>query len=273
VLAQRLAVAAVGLPLLAALLYVPERIFAAVVTTLIAAATIEFIRASQSQSAPDEEPSWATAIAAGVLAALLAVTLRTVIEVPVWSPAALLGVTVLALLLVLWPALGEPTAGSWMLAGVMYVGVLGAHLLLLRTLPDGQGWLVVLLGATFATDTGAYTAGRMWGSHLLAPMISPSKTWEGFAGGVAAGAAATIALVVLLGIRPGGPWLGILAFGLPLAAIGGDLLESALKRRMEVKDMSTLLPGHGGLLDRLDSVLAVGPLLYWVLWWAIPSSG
>lgn len=272
-LAQRLAVAAVGLPLLAALLYAPERIFAAVVTTLIAAATIEFIRASGPEPEDGEGPSWLPAVAGGVAAALLAATLRTVVEVPLWMPAALIVVTLFALALVLWPALGEPIAGSWWIAGVLYVGVLGAHLLLLRPLEDGQAWLVVLLGATFATDTGAYSAGRLWGRHLFAPVISPSKTWEGFLGGVTAGAVATVLLVAVLDIRPGGPWLGILAFGLPLAAIGGDLLESAIKRRMGVKDMSTLLPGHGGLLDRLDSLLVVAALLYWILWWASPSSG
>jgi phosphatidate cytidylyltransferase len=208
-----------------------------------------------------------------VLAALLAATLRTVVEVPVWSPAALLGVTVLALALVLWPAFGDATAGPWFLGGVLYVGVLGAHLLLLRTLPDGRAWVAVLLGAAFATDTGAYAAGRLFGRHLLAPAISPAKTWEGGIGGIAAGAGATVALVLLLGIAPAGAWVAALALGLPLAAIGGDLLESALKRRMGIKDMSTLLPGHGGLLDRLDSLLAVGPLLYWILWWALPSSG
>ncbi len=275
-LTQRLAVAAVGLPLLAALLFAPERIFAATVTTVIAAATIEFLRASQSQAAldlaPESAPAWSTAVAGGVLAALLAATLRTVIEVPIWSPAALLGVTALALALVLWPALGEPTAGAWFLGGVLYVGVLGAHLLLLRTLPDGAAWVAVLLGTTFATDTGAYAAGRLVGRHLLVPVISPAKTWEGLAGGLVAGGAATVGLTAALGIAPAVPWTAALAVGLPLAAVAGDLLESALKRRMGVKDMSTLLPGHGGLLDRLDSLLTVAPLLYWVLWFALPPS-
>ena len=280
-LPQRLAVTAVGLPLLAALLYAPEHLFAAVVTAVIAAATIEFIRAAQPTPSPDaatdDVPNVAssrtTAAAAGVLAALLAVTLRTVVEVPVWSPAALFAVAACALALVLWPGFGEPTDGAWLIAGVLYVGVLGAHLLLLRTLPNGSAWVAVLLGAAFATDTGAYAAGRLFGRRLLAPVISPAKTWEGGAGGIAAGAAATVALPLLLGIAPAAPWLAALAIGLPLAAIGGDLLESALKRRMGVKDMSTLLPGHGGLLDRLDSLLAVAPLLYWVLWFALPSSG
>jgi phosphatidate cytidylyltransferase len=148
---------------------------------------------------------------------------------------------------------------------------LGAHWLLLRNLPDGPRWVAVLLGAAFTTDTGAYAAGRLLGRHLLAPAISPAKTWEGGAGGLVAGAAATTALVILLGIAPAPVWVAVLALALPLAAIAGDLLESALKRRMGVKDMSGLLPGHGGLLDRLDSPLAIGPLLYWLLQWALPS--
>lgn len=270
-LARRVAVAAVGLPLLAALLLAPERLFAAAVTTVIAVATIEFIRATPPR------PSWSAAAAGGALAALLAATLRTVPEVPAWSPAALLGVTALALALLLWPgpgvglSPGTASAGAWWLGGVLYVGVLGAHWLLLRNAPDGARWLAVLLGAAFATDTGAYATGHLFGRHLLVPAISPAKTWEGGAGGIAAGAAATVALVLLLGVTPAPAWVVALALALPLGAIAGDLLESALKRRMGVKDMSGLLPGHGGLLDRLDSLLAAGPLLYWLVQWALRS--
>ena len=99
------------------------------------------------------------------------------------------------------------------------------------------------------------------------PAISPRKTWEGAAGGVAFGAIAGFALPLLLGLSTRGAAAVLIALALPPAAIAGDLLESALKRRIEVKDMSQLLPGHGGLADRLDSLLLTGPLLYWLLRW------
>ena len=262
-LLQRLSVAAVGLPLLAVLLWAPERIFAALVTVVIAAGTVEFILATP------ERPTLTTAIAGGALAALFAASLRTVIYIPHWSPLALVGVTAFALAILLW--WGEDAAGAiWWLGGVLYTGVLGAHWLLLRVQPDGVRWLIVMLAMTFATDTAAYATGRLIGRHILWPAVSPSKTWEGFAGGMVVGALAAALLPGALGIAPRWPWLLVFAVLLPFMAIAGDFLESALKRRMGVKDMSGVLPGHGGLLDRLDSLLLVGPSLYWVLQWAIP---
>ena len=122
--------------------------------------------------------------------------------------------------------------------------------------PEGVRWLIVMLALTFAVDT-AYVTGRLIGRHILWPAVSPSKTWEGFTGGMLAGALVAIFLPRALSIAPQWPWLVAFAFVLPFAAIAGDFLESALKRRMGVKDMSDVLPGHGGLLDRLDSLLVV----------------
>ena len=149
----------------------------------------------------------------------------------------------------------------------MYVGVLGTHWVLLRDIDDGRSWVFVLLGVTFATDTGAYAVGRLLGSHLMAPGISPGKTWEGFAGGYVAGIAAAVGIPLALDLDPTPVLLALLAATLPVAAVVGDLAESALKRRIGVKDTSTLLPGHGGLLDRMDSLLFAGPCLYWILQW------
>lgn len=258
-LAQRLAVAAAGLPLLALLLIAPERAFAAIVTLLLAVAAFEFVRAA----APGA--GIAAAIAAAAATALLIALARGVEEFPL---AAMLLPLAAALALVLWRggSLGRPAA-AWWVAGVLYLGVLGAHLLLLRDLDDGQRWLLFMLAVTFATDTGAYAIGRLTGRHRLAPAISPGKTWEGAAGGLAAGAAAAVIAPLLLDVGTDAPGPALLALALPVAAMLGDLLESGLKRRMGVKDISNLLPGHGGLLDRLDSLLLVGPCLYWILRW------
>ena len=142
--------------------------------------------------------------------------------------------------------------------------------MLLRLEPEGQRWLIVLLAATFATDTGAYAIGRLFARHLFAPRISPKKTWEGAVGGLVFGAAAGIGATLALGLDLDGSAWPAWFLLLPPAAIAGDLLESALKRQMGVKDMSHLLPGHGGLLDRLDSILVVGVCLYWIVRWLQP---
>lgn len=148
---------------------------------------------------------------------------------------------------------------SWCIA---YVGVLLGLVVLARDLRDGREWVFLGILSTFAVDTGAYAVGRLIGRHKMAPKISPKKTWEGAAGGYVAGVAAVFGLNALFDTGVG-PWtLSHFALVMPIAAMAGDLFESWMKRRMGVKDASGLLPGHGGFLDRLDSVLFVLPLLY-----------
>jgi len=259
VLKQRIAVAAVGLPAIALLIWLPERPFSVLVALILGAAAFEMMRAL----APDEPLS--LPLSAGVATALLIALARTDAGISTWS---FLAVTAVALALILRPGSRlAASLGGWWFTASLYVGVLGAHLVLLRLEPEGQRWLVVLLAATFATDTGAYAIGRPFGRHLFMPHVSPSKTWEGALGGLVLGTAAAIGAVIALDLELDGPaglaWLAVL----PVAAIAGDLLESALKRKMDVKDMSSLLPGHGGLLDRLDSILLVGVCLYWMVRW------
>lgn len=258
-LSQRLLVAAVGLPLLALIVWLPERAFAAVVSLILGAAAVEMVRAL----VPDRP--WSVPLSAGVLTAAYVAVTRSGFESTEWS---FLAVTVFALALILRPA-GRlsNSLGGWWITTCLYVGVFGSHLVLLRLEPEGQRWLLVLLAATFATDTGAYAIGRTFGRHAFMPRISPRKTWEGALGGVVFGTAAAIGATLALGLELEGDLALLWFLLLPPAAIAGDLLESALKRRMDVKDMSNLLPGHGGLLDRLDSLLVVGVCLYWIVRW------
>jgi len=257
-LRQRLLVAAVGLPLLGLLLAAPEPVFAAAVTLLLAAAAFEMARAAS----PEASPAYGMSAAAAV--ALYAAAARAVPAFPVLPFVGMAAVT-LSLLLHPRGRIGVTDAGWW-LGATLYVA-LGAHLILLRGLDDGRAWCIVLLAAAFATDTGAYAVGRLVGRHLLWPAVSPKKTWEGGLGGLVSGALAFVAAVTLLDLELPEARLALGAMLLPLVAIAGDLLESALKRQMGVKDMSGWLPGHGGLLDRLDSVLVVGVCLYWLLRW------
>lgn len=258
-LKQRLAVAAVGLPALALLVWLPERPYAVVLALILGGAAFEMLRAL----APDHPLH--LPLSAGVATALYVALTRADFELTEWS---FIAVTIVALAMILRPnSRLANSLGGWWVTTCLYVGVFGAHLVLLRLEPEGQRWLVVLLAATFATDTGAYAVGRLLGRRPFMPRISPKKTWEGAIGGVAIGSAAAIGAMFALDLRLEGPvgagWLALL----PVAAIAGDLLESALKRKMDVKDMSNLLPGHGGLLDRLDSILLVGVGLYWIVRW------
>lgn len=260
-LKQRLAVAAVGLPAVALLVWLPERAFSVIAALILGAAVFELMRAL----APDEPLS--LPLSAGVATALLVALTRADLGVSVWG---FVAVTLAALAMILRGSRLAASLGGWWVTACLYVGVFGAHLVLLRLEPEGQRWLVVLLAATFATDTGAYAIGRTLGRRPFMPRVSPSKTWEGAVGGLLFGTAAGIAAMVTLDLDLGGVARAAsfaLISALPVAAIAGDLLESALKRKMDVKDMSGLLPGHGGLLDRLDSILVVGVCLYWMVRW------
>jgi phosphatidate cytidylyltransferase len=149
--------------------------------------------------------------------------------------------------------------------GLVWVGVLGAHLLLLRQLPDGSSWILILTGITAGSDSGAYYAGRAFGRHKLSPLISPNKTIEGAVGGILAGMAVALLLASLL--LETVPWLFVLLSSIGLAVVGicGDLVASVVKRATSTKDSGTILGGHGGILDRADSILLAAPALYYFL--------
>ncbi len=154
------------------------------------------------------------------------------------------------------------------LGGVAYLGGVGGFLISLRNLSDGLGWLLISLMSVWIADSAAYFVGTAWGRHKMAPRLSPKKSWEGYLSGVAAGGLAGLGLAWLLAERwaVGGsisPVAGGIA-GLVLAAATplGDLGISMIKREMRVKDTGSLLPGHGGALDRVDSWLWAGALGY-----------
>lgn len=152
-----------------------------------------------------------------------------------------------------------------LLFGIMYVGLLLGHLLLTRAMPNGEWLVFYLVLVTWAGDTGAYYAGMTMGKRKLAPHISPNKTVEGLFGGL--GLAVAAALAGRVWFVPAFSLPDCLALGLLLGLTGvaGDLAESALKRSVGVKDSGALIPGHGGMLDRLDSMLFTAPAFYYYL--------
>ena len=147
----------------------------------------------------------------------------------------------------------------------LYIPFLLSHLFLIFRLPFGRRWIFFILFVIFAADTGAYYAGHRWGKHKLWPSVSPGKTVEGALGGLFASLVIALIAGKLL-LYSGGFGLGftlVLAFALAWVGQMGDLMESMLKRLSQVKDASSLLPGHGGLLDRLDSLIFAFPLTYY----------
>lgn len=173
----------------------------------------------------------------------------------------------LAVMLASPPA--ERRLGQWAatMAGALYLGWLLSQWLSLRSLEGGREWVSFGLLVVFASDTAAFFVGRRWGRRPLAPHISPKKTREGAIGGLAGAMLTALALSFLFSINVA----LALALGLALSVAGqvGDLVESYLKRCAGAKDSGRLLPGHGGILDRLDSIVFAGPLLYHVVRWLI----
>ncbi|WP_170270072.1 phosphatidate cytidylyltransferase [Heliorestis acidaminivorans] len=158
---------------------------------------------------------------------------------------------------------GNPQDGAIAVTGALMTGWLLGHLILLRQLPSGLEALLITFFITWATDTGAYFAGRAFGKRPLAKQLSPKKTLEGSLGG--------IVLAIIIGVTFGSLWFPnvdlslwiVLSLILSIVGQFGDLAESALKRMANIKDSGTLIPGHGGVLDRFDSILWTAPVAYY----------
>jgi phosphatidate cytidylyltransferase len=153
--------------------------------------------------------------------------------------------------------------------GIFYVWFLGSHVFAIRGLgtsgATGAGFVVAFLVAVKAGDSGAYFVGSHWGVHKLAPRTSPNKTLEGALGGLAAGVAGTMLVVVLLGLPGTATAWAVFALVVGVVAQLGDLVESALKRSVGVKDSSRMLPALGGMLDLVDSLILSAPVAFWLL--------
>jgi len=259
-LPQRAVTAVVVLPgVLLAVAFGPGWLCLAVVAVALVLAGVEL---GQLLRAGGVEPQ-------RLLAGSLAIALAWDVAVP--SRPATTPLLLVALLCAgVWTGRSDPaawvrSAGASLAAG-LYLGATGGALARLRIAApeeEGAGRVLLLLAVVMASDTGAYFVGHAFGRRPLAPAISPGKTVEGAIGGLAGGAAAgaTAALVAF----PAHPAWQLALLGAVAAAVGalGDLAESALKRWAGAKDSGRLLPGHGGMLDRLDSLLTAAPVLYY----------
>ena len=156
-------------------------------------------------------------------------------------------------------------------AGMIYLGWIGSYLIDLRNIPDGLWWLLIVLPTIWLADMAAFFVGSRFGKHQLSPRLSPKKTWEGYWAGVVFGTLSAVGLAVLWHTFGGPivPWWKAVALGAALSILTtlGDLGESMLKRQAGVKDSSNIMPGHGGVFDRIDSWLWGAALGYFLITW------
>jgi len=269
-MARRVVVALVVLPLLYAVIrYAPPVALFAFVAATVIIAQREFYRLFFPKTAP-----WRLAVglllggvavwslyrmgggrllgAAPVITALLAGGVTAVLLVELFTGRRL--------------ATALPAWGFW-LFGALYLGVMLGHLVLLRSLERGADVVLFVLTVTWVVDSAAYFVGRRWGRHPLAPAISPKKTIEGAVAGLAGGV--VTALVLRAWWTPALSGLDSFGAGVLLGCAGqlGDLAESMFKRRAGVKDSGGWIPGHGGLLDKVDSLVFAAPTFYYYLLW------
>jgi phosphatidate cytidylyltransferase len=268
VLKRRIATSVLLVPFVVLLIWLGHPSFSFLVAAVTLTGTLEFYRMSASLGGRRLLPcvglTWALAVAlsphyedVAVLSVVMAVAMV----------ASLVG------MLCLLPRQRAFYDWAWVVAGVLYVGWMLSYWIRLGMLANGREWVCLAVLTTFAYDTGAFFSGGAWGRHRLAPAISPEKTWEGAAGGLLSAvvvATAVSRIPVFLASIGAEYWqVAILACLVGLSAQIGDLVESLLKRSTGVKESGKLLPGHGGVLDRVDSLIFVGVVVYYYVLWVI----
>jgi phosphatidate cytidylyltransferase len=265
---KRILTALVLIPLVIALVFLgPDWLVTVAVGTVALLAAWEYL--GIAQAAGSKPPRIPVLVA---IAILFAVSL-------LWPDKLVATLGALSLVLLVYDAFAVPVAEALQAAAnsvfcLIYAGFTLIALPMLRSSEDGKSLVTFLLCAVWAGDIIAMYMGRALGRHKLAPKLSPNKTWEGAAGSLVGSVLVTVGLIylaaqlakrdILILAFPGalGHWL-LLAVIVNLAAQVGDLAESALKRSAGVKDSGTLLPGHGGVLDRIDALLLAAPVLWY----------
>jgi phosphatidate cytidylyltransferase len=260
-LLTRTASAVVLLPIVLAATYIGGELFFVLVALVLGLATFEFVRLMERGNfRPVLLFSWGFA-AVGLLVA------RDPNEA--WLRPAVTGLLGGALVWQLFQSSRPAPTADWALtvAGGLYVGWMGGHLVSLRQGPDGIKWLLMALVITWSADTGAYFVGSTWGRRKLAPRLSPGKTIEGTIGGWLTGGVvgALLAGLLDLGVVHGLALGALIGVASPL----GDLGISMMKRQVGAKDSGHLIPGHGGMLDRIDSILFTVVVSFYYVQWII----
>lgn len=236
-------------------LLVRKEMFVALATAASVVGTYELLRVMPSGKF---RPSWVPALASAALIPVAAYVL---------GPSALIAALVGSVLVfIVWGALANKNAVDTAAAAfiALYVPALVSFAMMLVHATDGVSRILVFILVTISSDIGGYAAGVMFGRHPMAPTVSPKKSWEGFVGSWVSCVVLAVITVTLVLHAPF--WVGILLGStVVVAATVGDLCESMIKRDLGIKDMSNLIPGHGGLMDRLDSLVLAAPVTWAVL--------
>jgi len=283
-LKKRVITALWGIPLLIAVIWFGEPWFTILVAIWGLLAAFEFYRmvaASKVSPLTYFGLIWTLLFILSRNSNLLSI-LKPHFDLTLLTPLLLTSAVILSLI---WLLLRRQKEGAfigwaWTIGGILYIGWLLSHFVALRGMDDaqtvlldeGRNWVFLALFTTFASDTAAFFVGRALGKHHLAPRISPGKTWEGAIAGVFGAIIVSLLFTLSTPLQlPLAYWQAIL-LGLLVSVFGqlGDLVESLLKRNMGVKESGKLIPGHGGVLDRIDSVVFAGIVVYYYVIWAIP---
>jgi phosphatidate cytidylyltransferase len=265
-LKTRVIVGAIALPILFIVIMVGGWVFALFILAALLLGGDEYVRLLRQGSY--NAPEW---LVLGLIALAVGTTWYDHLD---WRDPGLALLLIAGVFSVIWnrergtpdPFLGVVLA----VFGGVYIGWLGSTILAVRMLDDGEYLTLLLYGSVIVSDSAAYFVGRQWGQHKLAPRTSPKKTWEGYIGGVIGGlvfGALVASLVEVEGLTvTHGTMIGLL-----IGVLGtvGDLAISAIKRQVGAKDSGRLIPGHGGLLDRTDSVLVAAAIGYYYLVWFV----
>lgn len=266
-LSQRVKAAAIFIPLVLGMIFLGGWAFNGFVTLVMLLAALEFSRVFKKLGAQPFTPL----LLAGVLLFLLQRWFFPQAGLDLLLTG-LIALSALTALIQYETGVKEATIGFAVdLAGTLYLGWVGGFFITLRNLPYGLGWTLTALPTIWLADCGAYFIGRWLGKKKMAPKLSPKKTWAGFGGGLLAGTLSGTLLVALWGAIGWLPpktllWQGAL-MGLVLAGLTpiGDLLISLFKRSASLKDTGNLIPGHGGVLDRIDTWLWAAMLGYYMV--------
>ncbi|GAB4270062.1 phosphatidate cytidylyltransferase [Thermincola ferriacetica] len=253
-LLYRVLSAVIGIPILLLSVWLGGWYLAAVITVLAVIGVLEFARIAEGM----QVKVWVPGMLVGVILFILSVLFPKKIKLA-------LVVTIIIWVFLCRTVIGTRfniLNGALSLTGTIYLGWLLSHILLLRALEFGFYLVLFVFMATWFTDTMAYFVGSGIGRHKLAPTISPKKTIEGAVGGLIG---STLAGLLMSFFLKEVPMIHLLVIGFLAGIVGqaGDLVESAMKRKAGVKDSGNLIPGHGGVLDRFDSMLFTAPLVYY----------
>ncbi len=258
-LRHRILTAVVGLPLLIAIIWFGEPWFTLLIAAMAGLASWEFYRIAGGLKV---QPLTYFGIAWVIL-----IIASPHCPYPATLPFLITSAIIVTLIWLLFrrPRDQAFTNWAWTIAGILYIGWMLSYWVQLRSIEAGMELVFLAMFTTFANDTGAFFVGRAWGRHSLAPSISLGKTWEGALGGVLSSIAGAFIINALFRL-PFSYWqIALAGFIISLFAQLGDLVESLLKRNTGVKDAGKLVPGHGGVLDRVDSLIFTGVIVYYLV--------